>query len=402
MLPGGELLTDEVTGTTSGDRVEVNIWRGGALVAGGLEVSSWSLDWDADRQVQGQATIEVADPDGELSPWGMGDPLAPGGSRAQLTWVSGSSDVRVPVGWWRLRRAVPAEQWRLRSVMDTTGTRTVTAGRVPGGGSVSVRADELTCIPANLDRLDAEGQPPAGSRCLSEVARLLRDIMPVVVSPAVVDRDVPSSLVYGEGRMDAVEDLLTQVDAVYRMGGDGSLQVLPAALGAPVWTIDGGDEGALINVSRALSDEGVYNAVTSTGTSAAGEPLVGRDWLRAGPLKWGVTEPYGRVPAFHRSIAQTAAGVQSDAVARLASLSRSGQIDLPVVCLAHPGIQLHDAVTVVPATIDGDAPLVGRVVRKRMASAADGIPAKSMDLTVRVSVEALEVIAARVAGRRRG
>lgn len=396
MRPGGELLTDEVLGTTVSDRLEVTVWRGPQVVAPTegvpLDVTSWALDWDADRQVQGQGTVVVADPDGLLAPWGMGDALAPGGSRAQLTWVSGRSGARVPMDWWRLRRSEPVEQWRVQhSGQDVR--------RVAGGGSVTLRADELTCIPANLDRLDGEGNPPSGASCLSEVARLLADVLPVTVDPVVADRAVPSSLVYGEGRMDAVEDLLTQVTTVHRMGGDGTLQVLPAELGDPVWTIAGGDEGALIDVTRALSDDGVYNAVRSSGKTADGAPLVGRDWLRTGPLAWGPTTPYGRVPAFHQSIAQTQAGVQADAVTRLATLSTTGQIDLPVTCLTHPGIQPHDAVVVVAATIDGDAPLVGRVVGMRMASAGP-IPAKSMQLRVRVNVADLEAVALRVAGRR--
>ena len=96
MRDGGLALSEEITGSTQGDVLEVNVWRGGQAVAPALDVSSWSLDWDADRQVQGQGTLVIPDPDGDLAPWGMGDALAPGGSRAQLTWVSGTSGVRVP------------------------------------------------------------------------------------------------------------------------------------------------------------------------------------------------------------------------------------------------------------------------------------------------------------------
>lgn len=394
MRDGGLALSEEITGSTQGDVLEVNVWRGGQAVAPALDVSSWSLDWDADRQVQGQGTLVIPDPDGDLAPWGMGDALAPGGSRAQLTWVSGTSGVRVPLGWWRLRVAEPAEQWRIRG----WGTD---AQRVSGGGSVTLQADELTCIPAQLDRLDGEGNPPAGATCLSEVRRLLGDIVPVTVDPGVTDRTVPPSLVYSEARMGAVDDLLTQVDAVHRMGGDGSLQVLPLALGEPVWTIDGGDDGALVDVRRALSDTGVYNAVTSRATAPDGTPLVGRAHLTGGPLMWGADEPFGRVPAFHQSIATTQAGVDADATTRLASLSAAGQVDLPVTCLTHPGVQLHDPVVVVAATTAGDAALVGRVVRMRMSSAGS-IPAKSMTLSVRVKVDDLEAVAARVAADRRG
>ena len=50
----------------------------------------------------------------------------------------------------------------------------------------------------------------------------------VVVDAAVVDAAVPRSLVYGESRMDAVEDLLTVVDAAHRMGPDGAMQIVEA------------------------------------------------------------------------------------------------------------------------------------------------------------------------------
>lgn len=377
-------LDAEVAGTTARDVIEVNAWRGGELVAPGLGVTSWSVSWDAGRAVQGQATVTVADPEGSLAPWGMGDALAPGGSRLQVTWVSGTSGIRVPLGWWRIRSADPYEQWRIYQAAGGS------VRRIPGGGSVTLQADEETST-IELSRLDAE--TVRASTVLAEVRRLLVDICPVVVHDGVTDAAAPTSLVYGDSRMDAVTDLLTRRSATYRMGPDRALEVVPAAGVGPVWTLAGGDDGVLVDVVRAMSDESVYNGAISSGETADGLPLVGRAYVTGGPLAWG--GPYGRVPIFHQAAAKTRAGVEADARTLLANRQASGEIDLAVTCLTHPGLQLHDLVTVLAPTTAGDEPIVGRVVGMSMRSAGP-VPAKAMSLTVRVSAQALEAIAARV------
>lgn len=371
----------EVVGTTVGDVLEVVVRRGATSRM--LEVTSWSLDWDATRQVQGQATLTLADPDGTLAPWGMGDLLAPGGSRLSLAWISGLSKTRVPLGVWRIRSADPTESWRTYEL----GT---SVARVPGGGSVTIRADEDTAT-AVLARLDAD--QPSTTTCLAEVARLMRPVSAVTVAAGVSDRAIPRGLVYADSRIDEIEDHLDRVGAVHRMAPDGSMEIVSATSGTPVWTIAGGEDGASISITRALSDEGLYNVAVSQGESADGKPLVGRAQLEAGPLS--VFGPFGRVPIFHTSPATEQHSVTLDAGTVLATRQKGGEVDLDVVCLTHPGLQPHDVVTLVAATAAGDQPLTGRVMGMQMSSAA-GVPAKSMSLRVRVSVEGLEMIAARV------
>jgi hypothetical protein len=351
-------------------------------------------DWDASRQV----TLTVADPDGSLAPWGMGDPLGAGGSRLHIAWVSGLTGTRVPLGIWRIRGADPRETWRVYNRQDGTVTR------VPGGGSVTVQADEDATATALLDRMDAEmvGAPTV----LAEVTRLMSDIAAVAVDPGVTDRPMPSGWVYEESRLDAVEDLLSTVGAVHRCGPDGSLQVVPESGVGPVWTIAGEraqvggevvEQGVQIDTVRSLSDQGVYNAVISTGETEDGKPLVGRAYLTGGPLAW--EGPYGRVPMWHQSVAKTQTGVQQDAATLLENRVARGEVELAVTCLTHPGLQVHDRVVVVAATTAGDEALEGRVVSMAMRSATSQsgtTPAKAMSLGVAVSTEALEAVARRV------
>ncbi len=382
-------LDAEVAGSSQGDVLQASVWRGGSLLVPSLDVLSWSLGWDASREVQGQATLTVSDPDGTLSPWGMGDALAPGGSQVALSWLSGISGERVTFGRWRIRKSDSAEKW----LVYGTAKGPI---RVPSGSRVVIEADEAITASASMCRMDGEAVP-AGATVYAELRRILRDYGSVDTSAAPADATIPASYVYPESRTSAVGDLLDMVSAASRIGPDGALQIVPLAGVGPVWTIQGDAGGALVDLSRSLSDNATYNAVTSKGTAADGTPLVGHAYLGSGPLAWG--GPYGKVPYFHQAIATSRSGVESDARTLLAQQVTTGTVDLPVVCLAHPAIQPHDLVTVVAPTVAGDVPLVGRVVAMNWASTQSdrGVtPAKSMALKVRVSTEALEAVAAQV------
>lgn len=382
-------LDDEVASTSQGDTIVVSAWRAGTNTLMSLDLDSWSFNWDMSRDVQGQATLTVRDPDGTLSPWGMGDALAPGGSMLLITWVSGTTGIRVPLGWWRIRKASPTEQWL---TYGTTGG----AKRVAGGASVTIDADEALMASASMCRIDGDAVP-SGATIYQELRRILADYGSVDTSAAPADKAVSSVYVYPESRATAVGDLLDMLNAVGRAGPDGALQVVPMAGVGPVWTVQGGETGALVSFARTLQDGATYNAVTSKGTAADGTPLVGRAYLTAGPLAYG--GPFGKVPMFHQAIAQTQSGVDQDAQTLLTQQTTTGTIDLPVTCLAHPGIQLHDLVTVVAPTVVGDQSLVGRVVAmawQSSQSASGIVPGKQMTITVRVSAESLEAVAVQV------
>lgn len=382
-------LDAEVASSSQGDELEVSVWRDGALRVRSLALESWSLGWDTSRDVQGQASFVAADPDGTLSPWGMGDPLAPGGSLLQVTWRSGSTGIRVPLGWWRIRKSVPTETW----LVYGTSRGPV---RVSGGSKVSIAADEAVMASASLCKIDGE-TIPAGATVYADLQRLVRDYGAVDTSLAPVDVTIPANFVYSESRTTAFGDELDMISAVHRAGADGSVQIVPMAGVGPVWTIQGNAGGALVGLGRQLSDEGTYNGVTSTGTATDGTPLVGRATLGTGPLAFG--GPFGKVTMRHQAIAATQSGVNQDAATLMTQQSTTGTIDLPVTCLAHPGIQPHDLVTVVAPTIAGDIPLVGRVVAMAWASSQSDkgmAPSKSMQLTVRVPVDTLEAVAAQV------
>lgn len=409
-------LDAEVLGTSSRDLLTATAWRAGQVVAANLLVSAWSLTWDAtgDQVAQGRCTLEVADPDGTLAPWSLSDPLGPGGSRVQLSWTSGISGITVPLGTWRIRSAKPSETWRSYGTDVWTQTwtdiwtdtwsdifgisMTLATGtlRVSGGGSVSLSLEEDVTSTAALCRFDGDA-PVAGATALAELKRILADIGAVDATLAPADVTIPGSYAaWPESRTDGIGDLLDMLSAACRVGGDGSLQVIPRTGVGPVWAIQGGEQGALIACDRDLNDDGVYNAAVSKNSTTDGAaPLVGRAYVTSGPLAYG--GPFGRVPVFHSAIATTQSGVDADAGSYLASRSAAGMVDLSVSCLAHPALQVHDIVTLLAPTVAGDQALMGRVVAKSWKS-ENGVPSKRMGLTVRVTAETLEMIAARAHG----
>jgi hypothetical protein len=382
-------LDDEVAGSAQGDVFTASVWRDGSLLVPSLGIKSCALGWDVSRDVQGQMTLVASDPDGSLSPWGMGDPLGPGGSLLSLAWQSGISGARVTYGQWRIRKSAPTERWLVYG--SSRGPI-----RVSSGAEVTIQADEAITAAASICRLDGEAIP-VGATVYGELQRILRDYGSVDTTLAPANAVIPATYVYPESRTAAVGDLLDMISATARIGPDGSLQVVPLSGVGPVWTIQGGVGGALVDLTRSLSDAATYNAVTSKGTAADGTPLIGRAYLGTGPLAFG--GPYGKVPYFHQAIATTQAGVDADARTLRDQQITSGTIDLPVSCLAHPGIQPHDLVTVVAPTIAGDIPLIGRVVAmswQTVQSDKGIVPSKSMSLTVRVSTETLEAVSVQV------
>lgn len=393
MRPIQEVDLNSITGSTYGDRVEFNLWYDGTLIRQDLPVSAWSLGWTADRQIQGQASLTVEDTDGTLTPYSLGDPLSPGGARIQAVWIFGATGNRIPLGWFRIRQVQPRERWRIADGV---------ARLIWSAGSIPVQADELTCQ-AKTDRFLAPESVVRGATCVTEIRRLLRDIMPVV-APMVKDRPAPSDTVFEKERLDAVEDLLNVLDAVARMTGDGALEILPKAPGdESVWRLEGGDAGVLVDVRRTLSDDGVYNAASSSNATKDSPPrnLVGRATLTTGPLRFD--GPFGRSPVFHKAAGITQAEVNADAQSTLDASSTGRQSLLPVECLTNPALQLHDRVTVVQPTMSGGKELRGTVTSVKLSSAGGGsgsVPAKSMSIEVSVSVDDLITVSQEVAHER--
>jgi len=334
VLPMTDAAVAALCGSRTRERVRVDAYLGDALVAEGLDVESVSLTWDATRQVQCQGTIKVADPDGTLAPWVLGDVLAPG-ARLQVTYCCEDGST-LPRALLVVTKAAPESGWRAYRLRDGT------ARWVPTGGTVTLSVDDTMALVVR-DKLQAP-LSPATPTCVSEVRRLLTRIVPVVneTSNTVT---VASGTVYERERADAVDDLLAHAGLERRTDGAGVVHLIDPKSAGPVWALGAGDGGATVRVDREMSLDDVVNSVVAASSATGQEEIVGRAYLREGVGRWG--GPLGNHTRFYASpLISTLIGAEAAARTRLGALTRGRSTLITVECLPHPGLEIWDTVTV--------------------------------------------------------
>ena len=381
LTPG---MLDALAGSSPDARLTAAAWYDGTLRETSLPVSTWSITWDGADQtlVQGKVSLTVADDTGRLAPWGFDEPLSAAGSRLLLTFRCG--DEAVDLGWFTVARNAPTEQWRIVGPALEW---------VSGGASIPVDADDLTRLVQDSPFISPEA-PPDGATVVSEITRLVTGICPVTFAAGVSDQAVPSTIVYRDDRLAAIQDLARTIGARYRMTGAGVLEVYPLAKTDPVWTIQGGPGGALVSLSRSQVRSDLINGVVSTGSDPSSS-VWALATVTAGPLRWD--GPFGRKITRHNAIATTQLGVAADAQTYLENTATLKTLPLTVMCVPHPGIEIGDWVRVAQPTINGSAfPLDGIVTNVQLKGATSGV--EPMQLTVQCAVEDVQAVGLSVRG----
>jgi hypothetical protein len=363
----------------------VSAWRGGVRLERSLPVSAYQINWDAERRIQGQAVFIFADPHGTLWPRKLYDALAPAGSRLEIEYVFGATGTRVPLGVWRIRRTVPETYWQWRKLGENLVL-------LPGGGTVTVEADEETAS-LMLDRLDIGKRQPTKSTVLAEIEYLVADYMSVFAN-GVADRPLPASVEYNDDRLATVVSQIERLGATFRMSPSGEMEIIPAE-GVPVdWIIEPGDGGTLVRVEQSMDDRNLANAVTAfrqfTDDDGNEHDLQGRSELTNGALAYGGA--FGKVRVFRAAnLATEQSQVQMDAETTLARITAAGDVPLTVDCLANPAIQLGDVVPLTKPMLGGVATVTGRVTAMTLTS-RNGVMDKSMRIRLAVPHEQFENI----------
>jgi hypothetical protein len=350
------LLIDEASraaleGSRPADELIVWAWYDGALVVDeALQINSWSFSGSADAssKVQRQLNLTISDPDGSLSPWLFHDPLGVGGTVLRVIYRVGASGT-VNVGWFRVEENTPKQTYRKYKINengymepDSPAAPHERNIMVPSGGTVSLTAVDVT---ADVDRDKLiTPESPKTTTDLAEVPRLIGDHFPVVVEDGVVDGPVAKTMVYEKERLEAVQDLLSSINARYRMGGDGEMRVYPIAPGPVVWRVEPG--AGLVDVSRSQTISGLYNVWVVTGKEdVTGRAISAVSMIKSGPLR--VDGPHGRVPYHYTSeqitsvsAAQTYANTLRD------RQDQSYAVELTVVTAPRPEIEAGDWIEV--------------------------------------------------------
>lgn len=195
------------------------------------------------------------------------------------------------------------------------------------------------------------------------VGDLVSAIYPGVVIEWDDDTDtdtIDRKLVAEEDRFAFLQDLVTSVGKVWWFDYRGVLVIKdPPDPAAPVWTVDAGARGVLVTASRALTREGVYNAVVATGEALDSKPppyAVAYDLDPGSVTYW--EGAFGKVPRFYSS-----PFIKTNAQAAKAATSMLEQVlgvpyavDLSAV--PNPAVEPLDAVRVVYPPVLGRSPVV--------------------------------------------
>jgi hypothetical protein len=166
---------------------------------------------------------------------------------------------------------------------------------------------------------------------------------------AVRDDTINRTIIAEEDRLGTLRDLLTSLGKIgyWRYDGVFSIETPPSVTGDPAWTIDAGTDGVLVQMSRGLTREGVFNAVVATGE--AGDTTAP---ARAVAYNLDPTSPtyyagaFGPVPRFYSSpFITTNAQAQTAADSLLRQqLGLPYQVDLSSV--ANPALEPYDVIEV--------------------------------------------------------
>lgn len=372
-------------GSLSDGRMEFTSWYDGRPVAPNIPVENWSQKFSGGTQVSGSTSVTVADPSGDLAPWGMDDPLSVGGALLQSRLILGP--VSVPLGWQRITDSKPTEVWR----RGPQGVEWVN-----GGAQIDVEAQDLTVVVAGNKFVSPESPLP-GNTCVQEIRRLLLGMMDVTFEDSTGDISVPESLTYKEERLDAVEDLIIAMGCSYRVTGNGLLSVYKPKRES-VWTIRGTDMlGSLIAVSRSLNIGSLKNLVVARNTLSGGEELQAAIEERSGPLR--VDGPHGRWPEMVQAdFAETAPDITRAAEASLQNLLHDRVVSIPLTTVFHPGLEVGDWVTVMyPMNTGDEIALEGRITQ--ISYEGPGVPA-AMRIDMDADMYAIQAVSEALRARR--
>lgn len=333
-----------------------DLWKDNALVGTlPLEQGSNSVDFDADSDVQGGATLVVADADGTWTPTSIGSPLTPFGSVINIRagFKIGNAEEVVSLGWFVITEVEVEEAWKSYSV----GGSTVLTRK---GSRMTVKCADLMQKVADYKFLVPTS--PTEANAWMEIQTLVSDVIGTETPSwsGFADIAIPSTLTYGDDRLQAVKDLAAvfAAEPVLTPGGKLTLrQINPtqdSTNTAPTF-------GWNINVTaykKRLSRDGVYNIVVARGRNSANTDIVAYAIQNDGPTSF--YSSMGPRPIFYDTdLLTTTATIQAYADAQLATLAQRNTQQVPITALPNPAIQLGDYATL---TVEGaQSPVLCRV-----------------------------------------
>lgn len=162
--------------------------------------------------------------------------------------------------------------------------------------------------------------------------------------PAVTMGDT----VFTDSRTEALTTLEQSANAESYFNADGDFVFdVVAGEGAPVWTVDAGDQGVMIQAEESLDRTGVYNGVLVTGQdTATDQPVYGlaTEDDPTSPIRWG--GPFGHVALLASSQVGSAAEALANAQSLLGLRLKLTRV-LTITAAPNPALEAGDIIRVV-------------------------------------------------------
>ena len=206
-------------------------------------------------------------------------------------------------------------RFRVRRGISSLGfTETVQLGEFrvdditrPAIGAVAIKGSGLEAYLQDA-RFLTPRTPPYGTSTVAAITTLIQEVLPgqSVVIRATRDRRVTATAVWKTDRVEAVDNLGASINAEVFADHSGRFIIAdkPNPLsGFPVYAVDEGDDGVLVDRSEKTTRDRVYNAASVSGQST--DTDVAPVWAWAADLNPASPTyfygPFGQKPIFYTS-----------------------------------------------------------------------------------------------------
>lgn len=294
-----------------------------------LRLLDGSVELDATADVRGAGTVTLA----ERWPTVRNISLAPYGSEVFLARgvdLGGAGVLWAPLGYYRITEIDQGNSAR-------------------GPVTLSLEDRMATIIDS---RFLAPRQWLQGTQVGDIVDEVVLEIYPdatIVYDDDSNLSELGRTLIVEESRYEVLTTLATGLGKIVYWNGEGNLvfETVPDE-DSPIWVVNAGPGGVLVESNRSLSRDGVYNAVVVTGEGADEIPpvrAVAYDAQESSPTFFG--GPFGRVPRFYSSPFITTEAQAAGAAVNLLRKFLGAPYDVGVSAIPNPALKPYDVIRVV-------------------------------------------------------